>query len=58
MITWDKDEPEFEKNIYELFPDQDVYFGTSRKDENSNFFCREQRPRVFLFGGKKLGTLI
>ena len=34
MITWDKEEAEFEKNIYELFPDQDVYFGSKSKDEN------------------------
>ena len=59
MITWDKDEAEFEKNIYELFPDQDVYFGTSSKDENRYiiFVENSSTPGSFYLGDKKLGTL-
>lgn len=59
MITWDKEEAEFEKNIYELFPDQDVYFGTTSKDENRYiiFVENSSTPGSFYLGDKKLGTL-
>jgi len=59
MVTWDKEEAEFEKNIYELFPDQDVYFGTSSKDENRYiiFVENSSTPGSFYLGDRKLGTL-
>ncbi len=59
MITWDKEEAEFEKSIYELFPDQDVYFGTSSKDENRYiiFVENSSTPGSFYLGDRKLGTL-
>tara|TARA_B100000029_G_C17592898_1_gene963127 strand:+ start:901 stop:2838 length:1938 start_codon:yes stop_codon:yes gene_type:complete len=59
MITWDKEEAEFEKNIYELFPDQDVYFGSSSRDENRYiiFVENSSTPGSFYLGDKKLGTL-
>ena len=59
LITWDEEQAEFEKRIYELFPDQDVYFGTTSKDENRYiiFVENSSTPGSFYIGDKKLGTL-
>ena len=59
LITWDKEQAEFEKRIYELFPDQDVYFGSTSKDENRYiiFVENSSTPGSFYIGDKKLGTL-
>ena len=59
LITWDEEQAEFEERIYELFPDQDVYFGTTSKDENRYiiFVENSSTPGSFYIGDKKLGTL-
>ena len=59
LITWDKEQAEFEKRIYQLFPDQDVYFGSTSKDENRYiiFVENSSTPGSFYIGDKKLGTL-
>ncbi|MFL2705769.1 MAG: alpha/beta hydrolase family protein [Gammaproteobacteria bacterium] len=59
LITWDEEQAEFEKRVYELFPDQDVYFGTTSKDENRYiiFVENSSTPGSFYIGDKKLGTL-
>ena len=55
LITWDKEQAEFEKRIYELFPDQDVYFGSTSKDENRYIIFVEisSTPGSFYIGDKK-----
>jgi len=59
MVTWNTKEAEFEKSIYQLFPDKDVYFGSTSKDGNRYiiFVENSSTPGSFYLGDKKLGTL-
>ena len=59
LITWDKEEAAFEQNIYNQFPDKEVYFGSRSRDRNKYilFVENSSTPGVFYLGNKKEGTL-
>ncbi|SVA35773.1 uncharacterized protein METZ01_LOCUS88627, partial [marine metagenome] len=58
-VTWDKEEADFEKSVYEFFPDKEVYFGGTSDDRNRYIIFAENSstPGSFYLGDKKLGTL-
>ena len=58
-VTWDKETSDFEKSIYELFPDKEVYFLGTSDDRNRYLIFAENSstPGSFYLGDKKLGTL-
>ena len=58
-VTWDKEAADFEKSIYALFPDKEVYFGGTSDDRNRYIIFVENSSTAgsFYLGDKKLGTL-
>ena len=58
LITWDKESFEFEKSVYDRFPDKEVYFISESKDGNRYviFVENSSTPGVFYLGDKTLGT--
>ena len=59
LITWDKEQAQFEKSIYQQFPDKEVHFGTTSDDGNRYilFVENSSTPGSFYLGDKKRGTL-
>ena len=57
LITWDKESFEFEKSVYDRFPDKEVYFISESKDGNRYviFVENSSTPGVFYLGDKTLG---
>ena len=58
-VTWDKEAADFEKSIYALFPDKEVYFRGTSDDRNRYIIFVENSSTAgsFYLGDKKLGTL-
>ena len=59
LITWDKDIAEFEKSVYDQFPNDHVYFISFSKDRNRYviYVVDSDKPGVFYLGDREVGSL-